>query len=296
MRGSLLTVLSRIRPLWVAANKQPHAYSLAYRVSIFVVTALLAVAIKSPQAFAQPLDARLALSARDSLIIGADDKRTHSAPLTRISDSQSVRDQVASDGLSVSTVVQPLQITTELQQRRVFTKLHPIVRLQAGLAPGTRRVIRQGNAQVTLITERVTKWNGIVVDGQVVGKRLIRRARASEIAMGPPRTISEAMALTKFRKLVGVFAMVATAYTAGSAQSVPTGRTATGLLARYGVVAVDPRIIPLGAHVFIPGYGTAVAADTGGSIVGNRIDLCMDSLQAALNFGRQSVKVYVLSQ
>ena len=61
-----------------------------------------------------------------------------------------------------------------------------------------------------------------------------------------------------------------------------------------GVVAVDPDVIPLGTRLFIPGYGEAVAADTGGAIVGNRIDLVMDSYGEAMDFGRRDVTVYVL--
>lgn len=53
-------------------------------------------------------------------------------------------------------------------------------------------------------------------------------------------------------------------------------------------------MIPLGTRLFIPGYGEAVAADTGGAIVGNRIDLVMDSYGEAMDFGRRDVTVYVL--
>ncbi|HLW36967.1 MAG TPA: 3D domain-containing protein [Candidatus Eremiobacteraceae bacterium] len=296
-----MTLISQIRDLFATWNKQPHARRAAYRISILIVTALLAVATKSPQAFAQPASAlaeraSAAMSSAGSMVIGAADKRTQPNSVTGVSDAQSFRNQVASDGFSVSTTIAPMQISTEYQTHRVFTKVRPIIRVVADLAPGARKIVRHGAPAVTLVTERVTKWDGIVVDGQVVGKRLVQHARPAEIVVGPPRNITEALALTKFRKLVGVFAMVATAYTAGSAQGWPTGRTATGAVARYGVVAVDPRVIPLGAHLFIPGYGTAIAADTGGAIVGNRVDLCMDSLQAALNFGRQAVKVYVISQ
>lgn len=73
------------------------------------------------------------------------------------------------------------------------------------------------------------------------------------------------------------------------------GITATGIIARRGVVAVDPDVIPLGTKVYIPGYGTAVAADTGGAIRGNKIDLCMESYGEAINFGRRSVDVYILN-
>ena len=53
-------------------------------------------------------------------------------------------------------------------------------------------------------------------------------------------------------------------------------------------------IIPLGSRLYIPGYGTAIAADTGGAIYGYRIDLCMESYAEAMDFGRRVVTVYVL--
>jgi resuscitation-promoting factor RpfB len=73
-----------------------------------------------------------------------------------------------------------------------------------------------------------------------------------------------------------------------------TGRTATGAAATYGVIAVDPSVIPLGTRVYIPGYGNAVAADTGGAIVGNKIDLCFDTRAEALAWGRRTVTITIL--
>ena len=73
-----------------------------------------------------------------------------------------------------------------------------------------------------------------------------------------------------------------------------SGITATGMAARQGVVAVDPDVIPLGTRLYIPGYGLAVAADTGGAIVGSKIDLCMEDYTSAINFGRRDVQVYIL--
>ena len=89
-----------------------------------------------------------------------------------------------------------------------------------------------------------------------------------------------------------VYTMEATAYlpTDGS----PEGLTAMGIPAARGVVAVDPRVIPLGSRVYIPGYGIAIAADTGGAIRGERIDLCMETYSECMNFGRRDVQVYVL--
>lgn len=70
--------------------------------------------------------------------------------------------------------------------------------------------------------------------------------------------------------------------------------TATGLPATHGVVAVDPDVIPLGTRVYIPGYGVAIAADTGGMIEGAMIDLCMESYDDCMDFGRRDIDVYIL--
>jgi 3D (Asp-Asp-Asp) domain-containing protein len=69
------------------------------------------------------------------------------------------------------------------------------------------------------------------------------------------------------------------------------GRTATGLPVGWGVVAVDPSVIPLGAHMTIPGYGEAVAADTGGSVVGATIDLWFPTIAQANAWGRRTVTI-----
>ena len=82
------------------------------------------------------------------------------------------------------------------------------------------------------------------------------------------------------------------------------GFTATGLPAIAGdgteanphIVAVDPRVIPLGSRLYIDGYGFAVAADTGGAIKGNRIDLLLETHQTALKFGRRQLQIYQLTQ
>ena len=86
--------------------------------------------------------------------------------------------------------------------------------------------------------------------------------------------------------------MEATAYlpTDGSAE----GLTAMGIPATYGIVAVDPDVIPLGSRVYIPGYGEALAADTGGAIYGYKIDLCMENYWQAMDFGRRTITVFVL--
>jgi 3D (Asp-Asp-Asp) domain-containing protein/septal ring factor EnvC (AmiA/AmiB activator) len=69
------------------------------------------------------------------------------------------------------------------------------------------------------------------------------------------------------------------------------GRTATGVSVGYGIVAVDPSVIPLGTRMTIPGYGEGVAADTGGAVVGARIDLWFPTHAEALAWGTRTVSI-----
>ncbi len=71
------------------------------------------------------------------------------------------------------------------------------------------------------------------------------------------------------------------------------GRTASGLPVGRGVIAVDPRVIPLGTRVYVPGYGPAVAADVGSAIIGTTIDLWMPSTADARAWGRRTVTITV---
>jgi 3D (Asp-Asp-Asp) domain-containing protein len=69
------------------------------------------------------------------------------------------------------------------------------------------------------------------------------------------------------------------------------GHTATGLPVGWGIVAVDPSVIPLGTHMMIPGYGEAVAADTGGAVVGDTIDIWFPTSAQAAAWGRRTVTI-----
>ena len=71
------------------------------------------------------------------------------------------------------------------------------------------------------------------------------------------------------------------------------GRTATGLPVGWGVIAVDPAVIPLGSRLTVPGYGEAVAADTGSAVQGAIIDLWFPTTAQALQWGRRTVTVTI---
>ena len=67
-----------------------------------------------------------------------------------------------------------------------------------------------------------------------------------------------------------------------------------GLPLGRGIIAVDPRVIPMGTRLYVEGYGEGVAADQGNAIKGNRIDLCFATHQQALSYGMKTVKVTIL--
>lgn len=71
------------------------------------------------------------------------------------------------------------------------------------------------------------------------------------------------------------------------------GYTASGRPTTPGVVAVDPRVIPMGSKLYIPGYGWGVAADTGGAIVGNKIDVWYPTAGQCYSWGVRPVTIQV---
>ena len=93
------------------------------------------------------------------------------------------------------------------------------------------------------------------------------------------------------KALVAASPYIATAYSL-------RGRTASGRMVSRGLIAADPRVLPLGSRVRLdhPGYsGEYLVADTGGAIRGRRIDIWTPSTSEAMRFGRRTVKLTVLS-
>lgn len=132
------------------------------------------------------------------------------------------------------------------------------------------------------------KSKGLAVDGRV-GPATMGVLEKMETRKGGQSAKNTNGAPSKYSKVITV---EATAY---SSQDPGNGNyTATGSRLKKGIVSVDPRLIPLGTRLYVEGYGYAVADDVGGAIKGHRIDLAYDSRSEALQFGRQTVKVYVL--
>ncbi len=146
------------------------------------------------------------------------------------------------------------------------------------------RVISRGSNGLQEQTVKLTLEDGKVVEREVLSQRVVTTPVNQVVSRGSQTTISRGGSQYHFQR---AYLMTATAY------SQPGGKTATGAPVQWGVVAVDPEIIPLGSTVYVDGYGPAKALDTGGAIRGNRVDLYMDSEEPANSCGVRSVVVYV---
>ena len=157
---------------------------------------------------------------------------------------------------------------------------------------GERQIARQGNSGEAVETVRRVYEGTRMVSVAIVSDRVVRQPQDEIVALGAK--LPEASRGEPLGRVAATLPTVdATAYWANPQWS--NGRTATGVAATYGVVAVDPSVIPLGTRLYIPGYGYGTAADTGGAIVGDRVDLCFDTAAQALDWGRQTVTVYELA-
>ncbi|PGM34048.1 cell wall-binding protein EntB [Bacillus thuringiensis] len=125
--------------------------------------------------------------------------------------------------------------------------------------------------------------------------------KAREIARAKEEEKAKEVSKNNIESAKRELTVVATAYTADPSENGTYGGrvlTAMGhdLTANPNmrIIAVDPKVIPLGSKVWVEGYGEAIAGDTGSAIKGNRIDVLMGSKSKAMNWGRQTVKVKIL--
>lgn len=92
------------------------------------------------------------------------------------------------------------------------------------------------------------------------------------------------------------FSIIATAYCGCAKCNYPYGGQPAynGMPLQYGIIAVDPSVIPMNTRLYVEGYGEAIAADQGNAIKGYHIDLFFPSHQQALSWGVKRVNVTVL--
>lgn len=190
--------------------------------------------------------------------------------------------------LQHNSTVKLEKVSSKLVLKDQIQEYSTITEDDSSLTRGQTVVSQPGKVGLNRLLVREKYKNGVKVEEQVVQTTSIVKPKERIVKNGTadPYNIGN-------RSYSRVLTMNASAYLPSDGGG--SGYTATGIKARHGVVAVDPRIIPLGTRLFIPGYGEAIAADTGGAIRGNHIDLCMESYSSAMAFGRRTIQVYILN-
>jgi 3D (Asp-Asp-Asp) domain-containing protein len=214
----------------------------------------------------------------------------------KLGESDSV-DPQPSQRLDAGTVVRVNRETVWTTLRKQLLPAGIVHRYSPALPEGTTKTLFAGRPGERDVTLHFVQRDDRPIESQVVASRVVRQPRARIVIHGIGEYAAFArLAERGFNATIGLarsaLQMMATAYTASCYGC--TGYAANGMRAGHGIVAVDPRVIPLGTRLYIPGYGSAIAGDTGGAIVGRRIDLGFNSLGDALQFGRRAITVYVL--
>lgn len=165
------------------------------------------------------------------------------------------------------------------------------------LPPRQRVLVQQGEPGEKRIEWRITLRNGKEVKREKVSEEVVQPPQPRIYEVGVYAHIASRGAVGRGNsfRAVKTLEMNASAYTAHrSGGGTGTGRTASGMPAGYGMVAVDPKVIPFGTVLYIEGYGMAIAADKGRAIRGHKIDLFFATRAQALQFGRRRVRVHIL--
>ena len=150
---------------------------------------------------------------------------------------------------------------------------------------GSTKVQQAGSEGVRTVTYNVTYVNGVETAREKSGEYVSRQPTDRVIARGTGGTAVIGGVPSSYSY---VLICDSTVYTGG-------GITASGLPATEQVIAVDPTVIPLGTRVYIEGIGYRIAADTGGLIKGNFIDIYYETSNPNFaGYGRRNVKVYIL--
>ncbi len=177
-----------------------------------------------------------------------------------------------------------------------------VERANASLAPGERVVVQSGADGEREITYSIKYSDGAEVSRQRIGEVVLAEPTDEIIEYSPQEPFEvgkiPASRPTNYSRME-VFE--ATAYDASPADNGPwAGVTSTGMTMGYGVIAVDPTVIPYGTRMYIEScdgkyvYGYAIAGDCGGAIKGHRVDLFYWSRSQCYEFGRRNVNIYFL--
>jgi 3D (Asp-Asp-Asp) domain-containing protein len=178
-----------------------------------------------------------------------------------------------------------------------------VSRKDSNLSKGKEKVVQEGKKGLVEKKYEIVKENGKEVSRKLVSEKVVKDSQDKIVSVGTKVLVaqvsrgSSSSASASAESGGREFYVSSTAYTASC--NGCSGYTATGinLKANPGmkVIAVDPSVIPLGTKVYVEGYGYAVAADTGGAIRGNKIDVFFASKSDAYRWGRKTIKVKILN-
>ena len=180
---------------------------------------------------------------------------------------------------------------------RLESASEALARRQADLAAATAAASATATSLEQTRSERAAYIASLASQRRFTERQIVSAVAAAQAAQ--VRTAQLTRASTAADATSAVPAPVTAPPTAAGARTITVvatgysldGATATGLPVGWGVAAVDPSVIPLGTHMSVPGYGDAVAADTGGSVVGATIDLWFPTVAQANAWGRRTVTV-----
>lgn len=160
---------------------------------------------------------------------------------------------------------------------------------------GWEVVLREGRPGLRRVTIHA-RWRGWrVIEWREISSKMLRDP-VKEVRLAGAENRANAITAPRLTRVVRSYRMLATAYDAGPLDNSfeHAGTTKLGWRTRKGIVAVDPSVIPLRSLLYVEGYGLAWAGDIGGAIKGQRIDLCFNTTDEAVRWGRRNSGVYVL--
>lgn len=162
---------------------------------------------------------------------------------------------------------------------------------------GQTRLVAEGREGSVSRTYRVRTEDGAVTDRQLLSELVVHEAVPARMARGTaPLALDTPAGRLYYSRSLDVLATYYTPANGGKSPDSPWyGITATGARATRGIVAVDPRVIPMYSWLYIPGYGVAQARDVGGAIIGHHIDVAFDDGDGAW-WGRRYLTVFILAR
>ena len=197
----------------------------------------------------------------------------------------------ASTRPTVSMNIRLLTLSDKIVEKELPIPFPIIHQPDAMMEKGMEAVVEPGVPGKKLAKVRQMFEEGREAGFDILTEQVLVEPKPEILRVGTRESNDPSRGTIRFKKLL---VMEATAYT--PFDDGQSGITASGIPARRGIIAVDPRVIPLGTRVYVMGYGPALAADTGGAIKGARIDLCIEDYNDAIRFGRRTVEVYILAE